>query len=145
MNLLLHAALLLLPAQRAPAATLLEFRVVDGAAAMDGAASGFLHALTPTVPTASLLAPIKMQSYRGSPLLAIRDYPRLRALGVRHIQLILSDADGTRPALANETWPGDCDGAPAPRCAAHPDPREPDPCYTASCPRNASCEPHDYR
>ena len=98
-----------------------------------------------SVPTASLLAPIKMQSYRGSPLLAIRDYPRLRALGVRHIQLILSDADGTRPALANATWPGDCDGAPAPRCAAHPDPREPDPCYTASCPRNASCEPHDYR
>lgn len=76
---------------------------------LTGAPNGFLHALTATSPPPGLLTPLSPKSYRGSPHLVVDrsggNYARLVGLGVRHIQIVLSDQVGYPPASAS--WPGD--------------------------------------
>ena len=68
-----------------------------------------MRRLTKTDPPQSLLAPLALKSYRGRPKFVVDpqtgNYARLKALGVRHIQVVLSDRIGYPPFAAY--WPGD--------------------------------------
>ena len=76
---------------------------------LSGEANGLIHALTNTDPPQSLLAPLALKSYRGRPNFVVDpqtgNYARLKALGVRHVQIVLSDHIGYPPAAGH--WPGD--------------------------------------
>ena len=65
--------------------------------------------LTSTDPPQTLVAPLAPKSYRGRPKFVVEpqggNYARLKALGVRHIQIVLSDHIGYPPSSGH--WPGD--------------------------------------
>ena len=77
-----------------------------------GRASGILLSLSKTEPPDEMVAPLKPQLFRGSHQGQVHHtgqgvldlYPRLRSLGVRHVQYLLSD-DSTYGWMGG--WPGD--------------------------------------
>jgi hypothetical protein len=71
--------------------------------------SGFLHSMNATSPTEELVAPLRPRAFRGRAderyLLQPGFYDRLVRLGVRHIQVVVSDSWGYPNGFFG--WPGD--------------------------------------
>jgi hypothetical protein len=71
--------------------------------------SGILHSFHTAEPPDSLVLPLKLSAFRGRAnenyLFSVGFYDRLKKIGVKHIQVVLSDSYGYPNGFAG--WPGD--------------------------------------